>query len=37
MANHAPPEIIAQFDKDVEAEKIELITDDYLKSIENFI
>jgi len=33
MKNHAAPEIIEQFDKDVDAEKIELITDDYLKSI----
>ena len=33
MDNHATPEIINQFDKDVEAEKIELITDTYLKTI----
>jgi hypothetical protein len=33
MENHAAPEIIDQFDKDVEAEKIELIADTYLKSI----
>jgi len=33
MENHATPEIIDQFDKDVDAEKIELVTDDYLNSI----
>lgn len=33
MDNHASPEIIDQFDKDVKDEKIELITDDYLISI----
>jgi len=33
MANHAGPEIIASFDKDVELGKIELITDSYLRSI----
>ena len=33
MNNHAEPEIIDLFDKDVEAGRIELITDEYLKSI----
>ncbi len=33
MVNHATPEVIDLFDKDVQAGKIELITDDYLKSI----
>ncbi|MTI80445.1 MAG: hypothetical protein FH758_06095 [Firmicutes bacterium] len=33
IENHAEPEIINQFDRDVNAERIELITDDYLKSI----
>jgi hypothetical protein len=33
MQNHAEPETIDLFDKDVEAGKIELISNDYLKSI----
>ena len=33
MENHATPEIIEQFDKDVDDGKIELITDDYIKNI----
>lgn len=33
MQNHAEAEIIDLFDKDVEARRIELITNDYLKSI----
>ncbi len=33
MENHASPEIVALFDKDVESGKIELITDSYLRSI----
>jgi len=33
MENHATPKIMGQFDKDVADGKIELITDDYLKSI----
>lgn len=33
MKNHATPEIINLFDKDIEAGKIELITESYLKSI----
>lgn len=33
MNNHAEPKIIDLFDKDVEAGRIELITDEYLKSI----
>jgi hypothetical protein len=33
MENHASTEIIDRFDKDVMAEKIELITDSYLRSI----
>lgn len=36
MENHAEPEIIDLFDKDVEAGIIELITDKYLKSIEMY-
>ncbi len=34
MENHASPEIIDLFDKDVEAGRIEIITYDYLKSID---
>ncbi len=37
MDNHADPEIIGQFDKDVEIGKIELITDEYLREIGMFI
>lgn len=33
MENHAAPETIAEFDKDVKLGKIELITDSYLRSI----
>jgi hypothetical protein len=33
MVNHATPEVIDLFDKDVQAGKIEMITDDYLKGI----
>lgn len=33
MVNHATPEVIDLFDKDVQAGKVELITDDYLKGI----
>ena len=33
MENHATPEIIDRFDKDVESGKIEIITNEYLKSI----
>jgi len=33
MKNHARPEIIEMFDKDVQDGKIELITDEYLRSI----
>ncbi len=33
MTNHAEPEIIDLFDKDVETGRMELITDEYLKSI----
>ncbi len=34
MINHASQDIIGQFDKDVKDGKIEIVTDQYLKSIE---
>lgn len=34
MENHAPSQVIDLFDKDVQAGQIELITYDYLKSID---